>query len=157
MNERPLLEILEALGCSRPKERKLTFSQTKTYTCIANILARCTNATHPLFKYYGARGIRLDVRWLFDPMSFVVYLELLPGYNDPVTWIDRINNDGHYMPGNLRWCSASESANNRARENPVEPLYELTEALLQAAREARKGWTYRRNLRDVRLCDEWWY
>ena len=63
--------------------------------------------------YYG-RGVRVkfpSIAW------FVWYLRTLPGHDDPGKWIDRIDPDGHYEPGNLRFVTPKESAaNTRSRK-----------------------------------------
>ncbi len=35
------------------------------------------------------------------------------GYPEPGRSLDRINNDGHYEAGNLRWATRTEQANNK--------------------------------------------
>lgn len=69
---------------------------------------RCSNG-HP---NYGGRGIR----FLFDsPSQAAEWVILHLGLPTPGQSIDRINNDSHYMPGNLRWADrATQSGNRRA-------------------------------------------
>ncbi len=77
-----------------------------------SMIQRCCNPAHPVFHHYGGRGITVCEEWLKDPFAYYAHLEALgdcpPGYS-----IDRINNDGNYEPGNVRWASASEQAYNR--------------------------------------------
>lgn len=72
--------------------------------------ARCTNPNDKAFKWYGARGIR----FLFTSFE-QFYQELGPKLKGLV--LDRIENDGNYEPGNVRWATVEESNNNKRMGN----------------------------------------
>lgn len=78
-----------------------------------NIVQRCTNSKTPNFHRYGGRGIALHPAWLIDPWKFLDYLDLHLGPRPAGYSLDRIDNDGDYEPGNLRWASAAEQIANR--------------------------------------------
>lgn len=86
----------------------------KLRKAVENVLARCTNEEHPHYHSYGGRGI--EVR--FDsPIEFVEHLLTLEGCDDPSLVLDRIDNDGHYEPGNLRFATYSQSSANTRRRD----------------------------------------
>lgn len=68
---------------------------------------RCQNPKHKLFKYYGERGIEFR----FD--SFKSFLDILGFRPSSKYSLDRINNNGHYEPGNVRWATKQEQVLNR--------------------------------------------
>lgn len=49
--------------------------------------------------------------WRDDFAAFLSHVGRAPAD----TSIDRINNDGHYEPGNVRWADAKTQANNQRR------------------------------------------
>lgn len=59
------------------------------------------------------RVTRTMLEWVGDIRLFVEHLVTLPGYDNPELVIDRINNNGNYEPGNLRFATWSESNYNR--------------------------------------------
>jgi hypothetical protein len=74
--------------------------------------ARCTRATHPAWANYGGRGIRVCDQWL---ISFDEFFAALGERPSPLHELDRIDNEGHYEPGNCRWSTIKENLRNTRR------------------------------------------
>lgn len=72
-----------------------------------NILSRCYDEGDRSYPNYGGRGIGVYSKWREDFWLFYAYVVSLDGYGTPKYTLDRINNNGGYEPGNLRWCSRS--------------------------------------------------
>ena len=72
------------------------------------MLNRCFNTEAPNYPNYGERGITVCERWL----DFNAFLEDM-GYSPKGLYLDRIDNDGNYEPGNCRWVDVIVSASNR--------------------------------------------
>lgn len=89
-------------------------------------IARCHDQDHDRYGDWGGRGIRVCDEWVNDPHAFAAYLETLPGAFDGDLILDRIDNDGHYEPGNLRFATyAVSNRNKRPHQRTMwEPLYE---------------------------------
>jgi hypothetical protein len=79
-----------------------------------NMTDRCHREEHPGYSDYGGRGITVYQEWRDDPFVFFAYLETL-GPCPPGHSLDRINNDGNYEPGNIRWASIVEQNNNQRK------------------------------------------
>lgn len=83
-------------------------SNTPEYAAWSHAQQRCTNPTNEEYKNYGARGIK----FLF--VSFEQFFNELGPRTTPQHSLDRINNDGNYEPGNVRWATdAQQRANKR--------------------------------------------
>jgi hypothetical protein len=71
---------------------------------------RCTNPKERNYPRYGGRGIEFKFS---SAIEYINYAIKLPGFSKDLD-IDRINNDGHYEAGNLRWVTRSENNFNKA-------------------------------------------
>lgn len=84
---------------------------TPEYQAWSAMVQRCHNPKNPYYKYYGLRGIRVDPTWLgrggFD--AFIAHIGERPSTKHT---IDRVENDGGYAPGNVRWATRRVQARN---------------------------------------------
>jgi hypothetical protein len=72
--------------------------------------SRCHNPNFKHYNYYGGRGISVCDRWR---ASFECFLADMGDKPTSSHTLDRINNDGNYEPGNVRWATMQEQAKNR--------------------------------------------
>lgn len=68
---------------------------------------RCTNPNTRQYRWYGAKGIKV----LYG--SFEQFIKDVGERPSRKHSIDRINNDGHYEPGNCKWSTQKEQCQNR--------------------------------------------
>lgn len=112
-------------GCIQATHRMSNSPEYKIWT---GILKRCRNCSSIAFPLYGARGI--EVRYAnFDEFFADVGRRPGPDYS-----VDRINNDGHYEPGNCRWATRVEQTNNTRRNRVIE-IGGITKTVAQWCRE----------------------
>jgi hypothetical protein len=71
---------------------------------------RCTNPKDKKWNHYGGRGIK----FLFNSINHLISeIGLRP--KGKYT-LDRIDNDGNYEPGNVRWATQYTQVHNRKRK-----------------------------------------
>jgi len=92
-------------------------SKTKLYGVWEGMKQRCFNPKDKNYHNYGGRGITVCESWSEDFGKFRDYMESLP--KDGHT-VDRINNDGNYEPGNVRWATVSMQNSNRRKKEKVD-------------------------------------
>ncbi len=71
---------------------------------------RCYSPQRSDYYLYGGCGITVCARWRTSFVNFLADMGPRPSAEHS---IDRINNDGNYEPGNVRWASRIEQAQNK--------------------------------------------
>lgn len=96
----------------KPKQKPLI--SIWEYNLYRRILNRCFNKKTPDYDKYGGRGITFHKEWVGNFESFYNYIKKELGERPTEKHsLDRINNDGNYEPGNIRWADKETQARNR--------------------------------------------
>lgn len=93
-----------------------------------NIVSRCENPNSDSYADYGGRGISIYPEWRDSFKKFESWINDNLGDRPEGLSLDRIDNDGNYEPGNLRW--ADRQTQNR-NTRPMLALAEVDELRLE--------------------------
>lgn len=124
--------LTNSCGCFRRENTtRLKTIHGKRYTpehgIWCGIKRRCLNERDVQFANYGGRGISMYPDWIVSFESFFQYVGPRPSKNHS---IDRIDNNGNYEPGNVRWATPIEQANN-TRFNRLITVKGITKTIAQ--------------------------
>lgn len=106
--------IIQSCGCFHPTRRGAARIGKKTpeHYCYLGARQRCQNPKNPAYYNYGGRGIE------FRFQSFEQFFAELGLKPSPDLTIERINNNGHYEPGNVKWATRAEQNRNKRNSHP---------------------------------------
>lgn len=117
--------LSESCGCSFTTHR---LTHHPLYQTWSNMIARCLDPENTHWEDYGGRGVDVCERWRQSVADFIADVGDKPS---PQHSLDRINNEGHYEPSNVRWATAGEQARNKRNtrmiDTPLGPMV-LTDA-----------------------------
>lgn len=146
----------QSCGCVRRelignRTRKHGKTSTREYHIWCGMKARCGNPKNRVYPNYGGRGITVCDRWLNSFDNFIADVGYAPSEDYS---IDRIDTNGNYEPGNVRWATDQEQANN-TRTVTMLTAFGKTQSTTQWARETgidrrlicqriALGWTHER-------------
>jgi hypothetical protein len=85
-------------------------SWSGTYGSWRAMIGRCTYQSNAGYENYGGRGIAVCDRWRESFEAFLTDMGERPG---PHYELDRVDSDGDYEPGNVRWATRSENQRNK--------------------------------------------
>lgn len=110
------LKIEKARALNYRHGAKVNRKPTAEYESWQHAKQRCFDSACPDFKNYGGRGISMCVQWRDDFAAFLAYVGPRP---DRAATIDRIDCNGDYEPGNVRWAPRAVQNSNTRRNRFV--------------------------------------
>lgn len=126
----------KSCGClriSKPSNKTHGMTGTPEFRSYRHMLSRCFNENVERFPHYGGRGITVCDEWRGNG-GFDRFIEHIGKRPSPQHSLDRIDADGNYEPGNVRWALPAEQMRNR--QNAIKIIYEGVERPLKELCEA---------------------
>ena len=137
------------------KARSITHGMSKTfeYNIWLSMRSRILDKSSKSYKDYGGRGILIHPDWVSDFKAFFDHIGPRPSADYS---LERIDNNGNYEPGNVKWASRISQANNK-RSNRKLTLGTETKTLAEWCKEKKlryktvharltNGWSVERSL-----------
>lgn len=124
-------ELMKKSAIKRNTEHGM--SGTKIHLIWISMIQRCNNPNCKSYPLYGGRGIEVCTEWKNDFLAFYNYVSTLEHCGEEGYTLDRINVNGDYEPGNVRFADAKTQTRNRRNTVIVEynnkqiPLGEASE------------------------------
>lgn len=84
-------------------------ARTKEYSVWASMIGRCENPNDRKYDLYGGRGICVAPQWRAD---FAVFIRDMGRRPSDQHSLDRIDPNGNYEPGNVRWATTVQQNRN---------------------------------------------
>ena len=113
--------------------------RTRLLNRLAAAITRCHAPTNNAYPHYGARGISVHKQWREDRASFLEYVQTLQGWDVPSFEMDRIDVNGNYEPGNIRFVPRSDNLKNKRRVATLEAKIADLRSRLRRAEESLHG------------------
>jgi hypothetical protein len=110
-----LLNKRSSCGCAlaslnRQRQRTHGVSGLATYNSWRSMILRCDPGAKQQHPNHAGRGITIHKPWIESIEEFIKDVGLRPSR---LHTLDRINNDGNYEPGNVRWATKAQQGRNR--------------------------------------------
>lgn len=87
-----------------------TSKRSPEYSIWASLKSRCLNPQDSHYPRYGGRGISVHPDWNHSFSSFIKSVGRRP---NPALTLERIDNNGNYEPGNVRWATTADQSRNK--------------------------------------------
>lgn len=111
--------LVAGAGGSRRPARGHAMYRSPEHEVWRQMHYRCSNPNMGNYARYGGRGIRVCAKWA-GPAGFRAFLKHVGPRPSPRHTLDRIDNDGDYAPGNVRWATMREQNRNRSDNRWIE-------------------------------------
>ena len=89
--------------------------QSPVYRAWRTLKSKCFNPNHAHYANNGGKGITMHPDWISDFEAFASYIGPKPSKKHILV---RLDLEGHYAPGNVKWADSTEHVRIR---NPITP------------------------------------
>jgi hypothetical protein len=102
-------------GCLNDEKRRANrthgLSDSPEHAAWVSMKQRCLNPNSRMYHRYGGRGIGVWQEWVGSFESFFAAVGPRPAGHS----LERVDNEGGYVPGNVKWATRAEQQKNTCR------------------------------------------